>query len=117
VNNRRQSQLDRLEQKLDHLHGLLHRILKFEQKESEDMSAVSDAITTLTGKVTVLTSTVDGAEATLAGLKAALDKAIADAANSGATAAELQSLTDLSTAIDQQSSELAAAIAANTPSA
>jgi hypothetical protein len=92
-------------------------ILRIEMKESNDMSAVSDAITTLTGKVSVLTTTVDSAEAAFAGLKTSLDKAIADAAASGATPAELQSLTDLSAAIDQQSSELAAAIAANTPSA
>jgi hypothetical protein len=92
-------------------------ILRIEMKESKDMSAVSDAITKLQGDVSEITTVVDSTEALLAGLKAALDKAIADAASAGATPAELQSLADLSAAIQQQKGELAAANAANTPSA
>jgi ABC-type amino acid transport substrate-binding protein len=55
---------------------------------------------------------VDSATGVINGFQAAMAKAVADALAAGATPAQLQSLTDLDTAINAEKTDLAAAVAA-----
>lgn len=68
-------------------------------------------------RVSVLTTTAASAEALLGSLKASLDAALAELTNQGVTPQQLQSLSDLSDSIGSRTTELAAAVTANTPSA
>lgn len=79
------------------------------------MSALDDRITDLKGDITPLTSAVQGAVTLINGFGQMLADAVADALAKGATAEELQSLTDLHVAVTDQSTQLAAAVAAGTP--
>lgn len=81
------------------------------------MAALDDQITALTSDVAALTTAEKSAVALITGLAAQLAAAILAAQNVGATAAQLQALTDLHTAITGDTAELAAAVAANTPTA
>lgn len=82
---------------------------------SGTVSALDAAIADLTAKVGVLTSVDASATAMIAGFSAQLAAAVAAASAAGATPAQLQSLTDLGTAIDSGTSALSAAVTANTP--
>jgi ABC-type transporter Mla MlaB component len=79
------------------------------------MSALDDAITQLQTDVTNLTAVDQSALSLITGFAAQLAAAVAAATAAGATPAQLQSLTDLHTAITAQDDALAAAVAANTP--
>ncbi len=79
------------------------------------MTALDDSITTLQGDVSNLTSVVGSAEALINGFAQRLQDAIAAALAAGATDAELSALNDLHSAISDNASGLAAAVAANTP--
>ena len=81
------------------------------------MSALDDKITTLQADVTALTTTDQSAIALINGISAQIAAAVAAAQAAGATPAQLQSLTDLDTAIKTQQTGLAAAVTANTPAA
>lgn len=81
------------------------------------MSQMDDAIAQLTADVAAERTVVDSAVTALTGIPALIQKAVDDALAAGATPAELQSLTDLHTAVTQQATDLAAAIPANTPAA
>ncbi len=100
------------------LASLLGAFIKFLQTKQRviNMSAELDAkIAALQASVTNDTAVETSAIALLGGLKTQLDAAIAAAAAAGATPAELQSLSDLSTTMDSNAAALAAAVAANTP--
>lgn len=79
------------------------------------MSALDDAITQLQTDVANLTTVDQSAVALINGFAAQLAAAVAAAQAAGATATQLQSLTDLHTAITAQDDALAAAVTANTP--
>ena len=77
----------------------------------------ADQITDLTAKVTKATTVEKSAEVLINGFQAALTAAIAAAVANGATADQLQPLTDLGTEMDTESDALQAAVVANTPAA
>jgi ABC-type transporter Mla MlaB component len=79
------------------------------------MSALDDAITQLQSDVANLTTVDQSAMALITGFATQLAAAVAAAAAAGASPAQLQSLTDLHTAIVAQDTSLAAAVAAGTP--
>ena len=81
------------------------------------MAALDDKITALQAEVTANTTVEQSAVALLNGLSTQLAAAIQAAKDAGATAAQLQSLTDLNTALNKNDTDLAAAVAANTPAA
>jgi len=97
---RKPTQLDRIERKLDTF-----------------MAALDDKIAALQAEVANNTTVEKSAVTLLQGLSSQLAAAIAAAANAGATPAQLQALTDLQTALNTNDTDLAAAIAANTPAA
>lgn len=78
------------------------------------MAALDDAITALGTKVSALTSVVASTKELLKGLRDQLAAAIEAAKNAGATAAQLQSLTDLTATLGAQEDDLAAAVAQGT---
>ena len=81
------------------------------------MSKLDDKIADLGAEVSRVSSVVDSAVALIGGIaeqvKAAVDAALA----AGATEAELAAITDLGASLEGKATELAAAVAANTPSA
>jgi hypothetical protein len=64
--------------------------------------------------VTRATTVMDGALKVINGIKAAQDAAVTAALANGATAEQLQPLTDLGVTLDAKATELAAAVEANT---
>jgi ABC-type amino acid transport substrate-binding protein len=76
---------------------------------------MDDEIAVLVTDVTAMRGAVDSATALISGFQAAMAKAVADALAAGATPAQLQSLTDLDTSLNAEKTDLAAAVAANTP--
>jgi hypothetical protein len=97
--------LTELGKKLDQVLEMLTILQKGEQTIMADLN-------TLTDDVTQNTSVVKSAEALLTGLKTQLDAAIAANANGDPT-----KLAALSAQLEANTSELAAAVAANTPAA
>jgi septal ring factor EnvC (AmiA/AmiB activator) len=87
----------------------------------EDIHAMSDSIQAelqqLTQNVAQLTSANASAEALLKGLHDQLDAALANAQQQGVDPAALQELHDLNAQIAARTTELANAVAANTPTA
>ena len=81
------------------------------------MSATDDAITKLLADVASENTELASLETLAAGLTSSLDAAIAAAAAGGATAAQLAQLTSLSTTIEAKTTEIHAAVLANTPAA
>ena len=81
------------------------------------MAALDDAITQLTAQVSASTTVESSAVTFINGVPALIAIAVAAAQAAGATPAELQSLTDLGTALQNSAAPLAAAITANTPAA
>jgi hypothetical protein len=77
----------------------------------------TEQIAQLTPQVTRITTVAKSAETLINGIKAAQDAAISKALANGATAEQLQPLTDLGTVMDAEATSLAAAVAANTPAA
>lgn len=80
---------------------------------SGTVNQLDQRIADLTSDVTNLTGAVSSSNALITGFAAALAEAIAAAGSAGATDAELQSLTDLHTAITAQTTALSDAVAAN----
>lgn len=79
------------------------------------MAALDEKITALAAQVERDRTVNGSAIALMNGIQARIDAAVAEAKAAGATDAQLQSLTDLSTALGNQQDALAAAVAANTP--
>lgn len=91
------------------------RLVRIEGEIQNMQQAVQDKITALQTSVTNLTTVEASAEALLTNIKGQLDTAIQDAKDQGATEGQLQSLTDLGTAIDTGAQTLTDSITANTP--
>lgn len=98
------------------LFGLVQteRLLRKVKKMSEELQAELDA---LASDVESLTSVDQSAISLLNGLSAQLSAALAAAANSGASEAQLAQLTSLDTALKNRTTELANAVTSNTPAA
>lgn len=81
------------------------------------MSQLDDAITALQAEVTQETTVEKSALALIQGIPAMIESAITAALAAGATPAQLQAITDVAATINANDTELAAAVAAGTPSA
>jgi hypothetical protein len=79
------------------------------------ISDVTSALAQLQSDVTAETTVNQSAITLIQGFPALLAAAIAAATAAGATPAQLQSFTDLSTGIEAQTTALAAAVTAGTP--
>jgi hypothetical protein len=100
--------------RLARIETLLGAVLAQDKKMADTFDA---ELQTLTANVANLT-TVDGsAVALINGFAAQLAAAVAAAQAAGATPAQLQSFSDLNTAVSTQSASLAAAVTANTSAA
>lgn len=95
------------------LAAILAGILRLEKR----MSQLDDAITALTAEVTAENTEIDSAIVFIKGVPALIQTAIDAAVAKGASPAQLQSLADLKTAMENKASDLAAALVAGTPSA
>ncbi len=106
-----------------HFHGtdsaalsqILTLLTALRKESQQDMSALDDKITALTAEVASNTTVEKSALTLIQGFAATLAAAIAAAQAAGASPAQLQSLTDLGTALKSNDDELAAAVLANTP--
>ena len=105
---RRRSDLDRQQDQFDQILNILRRM-------ATAMSKLDDGIKQLRDDVAALKTVDDSAVALISGFQAQLAAAVQAALDAGASPAELQSLTDLHTAIQAEKDNMAAAVAANTP--
>jgi len=96
---------------------LLSQQTTYFHQGAQAMATLQDAINQLKAQVAANKSAIDSAKDLINGFGARLDAATAAAKAAGATDAQLQSLTDLSTAIKADDDGLAAAVVANTPAA
>lgn len=95
---------------------MIRMILKIGiRKEGRDMSALDDRISDLSSDIEQLRSVDQSAVALITGFAQQLKDAVDAAKAAGATDEQLQQLQDMHSAIQSQTSELAAAVAANTP--
>lgn len=78
---------------------------------------MSPIIDQLTAQVTAATTVETSAVTFINGIQALIDAAVAQALANGATAEQLQPVSDLSTQMQTESDALAAAIQAHTPGA
>ncbi len=78
--------------------------------------SLDSQIAALTASVTGMKTAADGAMSLINGFKQMLADAVAAAVAAGATPVQLQSLTDLGTTLDAESTALATAVANGTPS-
>lgn len=76
---------------------------------------LDDAIAALTARVTNATTVEASATVFINSVPGLIADAVAQAQAAGATAAQLQAMTDLGSALDQASAPLQAALTANTP--
>lgn len=81
------------------------------------MAALDDAIAALTTQVQNDTTVIGSAVTLIQGFKAQLDAAVAAALAAGATPTQLAALKALGDSITASDTDLAAAVAANTPGA
>jgi len=79
------------------------------------MAAIDDNITKLQADVSAENTVIDSAVALINGFASQLAAAVSAAQSAGATPAQLQSLTDLSTSIESKTQALATAVASGTP--
>lgn len=77
----------------------------------------AEQIAQLTAQVNKANTVEKSAQTLIEGIKARIDAAVAAALAAGATAEQLQPLSDLGIALDTESDSLAAAVQANTPAA
>lgn len=92
---------------------LLLTILYLQYKQHKTMSQLSDEIQALQADVAAEKTVVDSAVALINGFAAKLQAAIDAATAAGATAEQLQNLTDLHTSVTAQTTDLATAVANN----
>lgn len=93
------------------------RLKTLQEQETIDMAIIDDDIAALTAKVSAESTVVSSAVTLLNGISATVASAVAAALAAGATPDQLKALTDATASIDAQSAQLAAAVAANTPTA
>jgi Mg2+ and Co2+ transporter CorA len=96
--------------KLQHIHDIV-------QSMELKMTQMSDEIQTLKDDVAAERTAVDSATALISGFAAQLQAAVQAAQDAGATPQQLQDLTDLHTALTQQTTDLASAVANQSPPA
>lgn len=77
----------------------------------------TEQIAALTAQVTKATTVEKSAETLILGISKRIADAVAAALANGATAEQLQPVSDLGTALDTESDALNAAVIANTPTA
>ena len=106
--------IDLLTAKVKDLQSEVESLTELMEKK---MAALDDAIAKLLADVAAEETEIASLETLAAGLLAQLNAAIAAAQNAGATPAQLQSLTDLSTKIEADTASIHAAVLTNTPSA
>jgi predicted nucleic acid-binding Zn-ribbon protein len=83
----------------------------------QSMATAQEQIATLTTQVTTATTVEKSAQTLIEGIQARIDAAVTAAIANGATAEQLQPVSDLSAVLDAESTALAAAVQANTPAA
>lgn len=88
---------------------ILTTLLRLESK----MSQMDDEVAQLQTDVTALRGVEDSAIALINGIAQKIADAVAAALAAGATPAQLQAVSDLSTAVKTDATDLAAAVAAN----
>lgn len=92
------------------LREILHKLTSLETK----MSQMDDDITALQASVAAENTVIDSAVTLIEGFSAQIQAAVDAALAAGATDAQLQSMTDLKTAVDTKAAALAAAVQAGT---
>jgi chromosome segregation ATPase len=100
--------LTRIERKIDLLTTTLNQ-------ESKQMAKLDDDIAALQAEVAQETSVTESAIALLDGIPKMIADAVAAAQAAGATPEQLAAIEALSTSLQTQTTNLAAAVAANTP--
>jgi len=88
----------------------LGQLLDASNRQEQIMSGISDGVDQLKADMLAQKTQVDAAVAFITGVPALMATAVEDALAAGATADQLESLTELHTAITSQTSELAAAL-------
>ncbi len=91
----------------------LGQVLTTIMKVATKMSQMDDEIAQLQTDVTALRGVEDSAIALINGIAQKIADAVAAALAAGATPAQLQAVSDLSTAVKTDADDLAAAVAAN----
>lgn len=81
------------------------------------MATAQEQIVTLTAQVQRATTVEQSAQTLIEGTQARIDAAVQASIANGATAEQLQPVSDLAVALDAEGDSLAAAVAANTPAA
>lgn len=99
------------------LDGICEKIDLFEQLLRAFMSQLDDQIQALTDAVAQETTVNASAITLINGIPGLIADAIAKATAAGATPAQLQALSDLQAKVTSSSTDLAAAVMANTPAA
>lgn len=112
-----EEQLAQINSKLVLMQGRLDAIFRIAQEEMEEMTALDDQITQLQQDVANETSVTQSAVTMINGIAQQIQDAVQQALSQGATQDQLQALTDLGTAISNQSTALAQAVQQNTPPA
>lgn len=102
--------LDRIEWKIDYLHGELRSIIF---KENAIMSALTDAMDRAEAAATANSQADDAAEKLLV----TISQMLKDAAAGGTDPAMVARVTALADSINNRSAQLGTAVAANTPAA
>lgn len=99
--------------KLDQILAMLTKLTQMGQQELTKMAVIDDAVTALNAKVTAEGDVITSAETLLTNLSQMLKDALAG----GVSQATIDQVNSIAASIDAKSSELAAAVAANTPAA
>lgn len=100
---------------MDQALAKLDRIIDMLTEEKFQMAQIDDALTALKSQVTNLQSAEASAVALLNGIPQMIHDAVAQAQAAGATPQQVQAITDAANSIQQNASDLAAAVTANTP--
>ena len=103
--------VDKILTAVNGLHHHLHNM------EARIMSAISDAVSTISGKVAAQATVIDSVEALTSGLSQQIKDLAAQLAGSADVPAAVDALNALSAAVDAKTAELSANVVANTPSA
>src|SRR5664279_4106274 len=90
---------------------------EMEERLTKLMSQMDDELATLTTKVTNITTVKDSVLALIKGIPALIQSAVDSALAAGATPDQLKAVTDLGNTIDEDATELTAAVQANVPPA
>lgn len=109
--------LNRIERGLHTLHHDTARIVALVTEGNAKMSDMDDRIAALTASSGRLTGLVESAISVINGINQMVKDAVDAALAAGATPAQLQAVTDVTTGLDQEGDKLAAAIPAGTPAA